>query len=100
MTCTNMIAKLFKLKYVGGKGKGLFAKDLILKGTIVSFECTRCRRISKQDFESISTMEKSFIFKYGYRKAEMDLIYFHVTKLFILTIPAIPTYLIQEKDLI
>ena len=61
MTFTNMIAKLFKLKYVGGKGKGLFAKDLILKGTIVSFECTRCRRISKQDFESISTMEKSFI---------------------------------------
>jgi hypothetical protein len=56
-----MIAKLFKLKDVGGKGKGLFAKDLILKGTIVSFECTRCRRISKQDFESISTMEKSFI---------------------------------------
>ena len=70
MTCTNMIAKLFKLKDVGGKGKGLFAKDLILKGTIVSFECTRCRRISKQDFESISTMEKSFIFKYGYRKAD------------------------------
>jgi hypothetical protein len=65
-----MIAKLFKLKDAGGKGKGLFAKDLILKGTIVSFECTQCRRISKQDFESISTREKSFIFKYGYRKAD------------------------------
>jgi hypothetical protein len=64
-----MLAKLFKLKDARGKGKGLFAKDLILKRTIVSFECTRCRRISKQDFESLSTMKKSFIFKYGYRKA-------------------------------
>jgi hypothetical protein len=66
----NMIAKLFKLKDVGGKGKGLFAKDLILKGTIMSFECTQCRRISKQDFESISTMEKSSVFKDDYRKAD------------------------------
>jgi hypothetical protein len=37
-----MLAKLFKLKDAGGKGKGLFAKDLILKGTIVSVECTQC----------------------------------------------------------
>ena len=66
-----MLAKLFELKDAGGKGKGLFAKELIPQGTGVSFECTQCRRrISKDDFESISTKEKSFIFKYGYRKVD------------------------------
>ena len=42
---TNMLAKLFELKDAGGNGKGLFAKELILQGTGVSFECTQCRRI-------------------------------------------------------
>jgi hypothetical protein len=46
-----MLAKLFALKDAGGKGKGLFAKELIPQGTGVSFECTQCRRISKDDFE-------------------------------------------------
>ena len=78
-----MLAKLFKLKDAGGEGKGLFAKELIPQGTGVSFECTQCRRISKDDFESIPTKEKSFIFKYGYRN-QMSPIYFHVMKLFIL----------------
>lgn len=65
-----MLAKLFELKETGGKGKGLFAKDLIPEGTVVSFECTHCRRISKDDFESIPTKEKSVIFKHGYRKSD------------------------------
>ena len=67
-----MLAKLFELKDAGGEGKGLglFAKELIPQGTGVSFECTQCRRISKDDFESIPTKEKSFIFKYGYRKSD------------------------------
>lgn len=65
-----MLAKLFELKDAGGKGKGLFAKELIPQGTGVSFEFTQCRRISKDDFESIPTKEKSFIFKYGYRKVD------------------------------
>jgi hypothetical protein len=42
-----MLAKLFELKDAGGKGKGLFAKELIPQGTGVSFEFTQCRRISK-----------------------------------------------------
>jgi hypothetical protein len=48
-----MLAKLFELKDAGGKGKGLglFAKELIPQGTGVSFECTQCRIISKDDFE-------------------------------------------------
>ena len=65
-----MLAKLFELKDAGGKGNGLFAKELIPQGTGVSFEFTQCRRISKDDFESIPTKEKSFIFKYGYRKVD------------------------------
>lgn len=65
-----MLAKLFELKDAGGKGKGLFAKELIPQGTGVSFECTQCRRISKDDFESIPTKEKIFIFKHGYRESD------------------------------
>src|SRR5919106_5524972 len=65
-----MLAKLFELKDAGGKGKGLFARKPILKGTIISFECPKCRRIPKEDFEVIPTKEKSFIFKYGYKKVD------------------------------
>jgi hypothetical protein len=63
-----MLAKLFELKDAGGKGKGLFAKELISEATAVSFECTLCRRISKDDFESIPTKEKSFYFPAGLLK--------------------------------
>ncbi|MDQ3807637.1 MAG: hypothetical protein M3298_05665 [Thermoproteota archaeon] len=66
-----MLAKLFEVKNAGDKGKGLFAKEPIPKGTIVSFECQDCIRMSKDDFESILTnKEKSLILKYGYRKAD------------------------------
>ncbi len=66
-----MLAKLFEVKYAGNKGKGLFAKDPIPKGTIVSFECQDCVRITKYDFESmLSNNEKRLILKYGYRKAD------------------------------
>ena len=44
-----MLAKLFELKDAGGRGKGLFAKELIPQGTGVSSECTQCRRISKDE---------------------------------------------------
>jgi hypothetical protein len=67
----HMLAKLFEVKDAGNKGKGLFAKELIPKGTIVSFECQDCIRLSKDDFEFILTNnEKSLILKYGYRKAD------------------------------
>jgi hypothetical protein len=65
-----MLAKLFEIKNAGDKGKGLFAKEQIPKGTIVSFECQDCIRMSNDDFEFIPTnKEKSLILKYGYRKA-------------------------------
>ena len=66
-----MLAKLFEAKEVSKKGKGLFAKERIPKGTIVSFECQDCVRMSKDDFEFILTNnEKSLILRYGYRKAD------------------------------
>ena len=66
-----MLAKLFEVKNTGNKGKGLFAKVPIPKGTIVSFECPKCIRISKDGFKSILTNnEKSLILRYGYRKAD------------------------------
>jgi hypothetical protein len=37
---TYMFAKLFDLKDAGGKGKGLFAKEMVAKGTVISFECS------------------------------------------------------------
>jgi hypothetical protein len=65
-----MLAKLFEIKNAGDNGKGLFAKEQIPKGTIVSFECQDCIRMSNDDFEFIPTnKEKSLILKYGYRKA-------------------------------
>ena len=36
---TYMLAKLFEVKDTGGKGKGLFAKEMVLKGIVISFEC-------------------------------------------------------------
>ena len=79
---TYMLAKLFEVKDTGGKGKGLFAKEMVLKRTVISFECKQGRRILKDEFESIPTKEKSFIFKYGYRKADGSPIYFHAMKSF------------------
>jgi len=66
-----MLAKLFEVKDAGKKGKGLFAKKAIPKGTIVSFECQDCISMSKDDFEFMLTdKEKRFILRYGYRKAD------------------------------
>jgi len=66
-----MLAKLFEVKDSGNRGRGLFAKEPIPKGTIVSFECQNCIKMSKDDFEFILTNnEKSIILKYGYRKAD------------------------------
>lgn len=43
-----MLAKLFEVKNAGDKGKGLFAKESIPVGTIVSFECQQCIGMSKR----------------------------------------------------
>ena len=66
-----MLAKLFEVKNAGDNGKGLFAKESIPVGTIVSFECQQCIGMSKDDFESIlNNKERSLVLRYGYRKAD------------------------------
>ena len=78
-----MLAKLFEVKDAGDKGKGLFAKEQIPKGTIISFECQDCIRISKQDFESILPAMKRVLSSDMLTEKLMDLIYFHAMKSFI-----------------
>jgi hypothetical protein len=78
-----MLAKLFEVKNAGDKGKGLFAKESIPVGTIVSFECQQCIGMSKDDFESIlNNKERSLVSDMVTEKL-MAPIYFHAMKSFI-----------------
>ncbi|AFU59121.1 hypothetical protein Ngar_c21910 [Candidatus Nitrososphaera gargensis Ga9.2] len=63
-----MLARFFEVGETRDKGKGLFAKELVPKGTIVFFECKQCKRISKDDL--LAEEEKAFVQKYGYTKAD------------------------------
>ncbi|HEX2013781.1 MAG TPA: SET domain-containing protein [Nitrososphaera sp.] len=65
-----MLAKLFSVGQTTDRGKGLFAAERVPKGTIVFFECRRCKRIPVNEFNSLVQREKGFILKYGYRKAD------------------------------
>ena len=67
-----MIAKLFEVKETEGKGKGLFAKELIPKGTIVWFECgnpdnARVLTAEEIGYDKMSENEKLKLFDYAYR---------------------------------
>lgn len=65
-----MLADLFEVKHTGGKGKGLFAKTFIPKGTIVCFECNECRVLTASEigYDRMSEKEKIELFDYAYRK--------------------------------
>jgi hypothetical protein len=65
-----MLARLFEVSETRGKGKGLFARELVPKGMAVFFECQPCRNITKTSFQLLPEDEKNFILKYGY--AEPD----------------------------
>lgn len=65
-----MLVKLFEVRETKNRGKGLFAKDFVPRGTIAFFECQRCKRISKDDFELLAKDEKIFVQRYGYTKAD------------------------------
>ncbi|MEW6604130.1 MAG: SET domain-containing protein [Thermoproteota archaeon] len=65
-----MPARLFEVRETGDRGKGLFAKEFVPKGTIVFFECQRCVRISKGSFALLYEEEKAFVLKYGYTKPD------------------------------
>lgn len=66
-----MLAKLFEVKDTNTKGKGLYAKCFIPKGTITFFECQKCRNVSTEEFKSmLTTVERNDVMMYGYRKAD------------------------------
>lgn len=65
-----MIAKLFEVRETADKGKGLFAKEFIPKGTIVCFECNKCRTLKDIDPSKMSVEEKEKMFDYAYRKKD------------------------------
>lgn len=67
-----MIAKLFEVRETGNRGKGLFAQELVPKGTIVCFECSKCRVMSAAEigFDRMSEKEKEGLLGYAYRKKD------------------------------
>ena len=61
-----MIANLFKIKDAGAKGKGLFATQFIPKGTIVYFDCKKCKRLNtKKELAKLSKTELRFYNNHG-----------------------------------
>jgi len=56
-----MIAKLFKIKETKNRGKGLFAKEFIPKGTIIWFECNNCKKRSPQEIKKLSKKERQWV---------------------------------------
>jgi uncharacterized protein len=67
-----MLADLFEVKETAKKGKGLFAKEFIPKGTIVCFECDKCRVLTASEigYDDMSEAEKMKLLDYAYRKKD------------------------------
>jgi hypothetical protein len=67
-----MIAKLFQVRETADRGKGLFAKEFIPKGTIVCFECSNCKVVSASElgYDKMSEKEKMALLDYAYRKKD------------------------------
>lgn len=67
-----MLANLFEVRQTKKKGKGLFAKEFIPKGTIVCFECDKCRVFSASEigYDKMSDKEKMKLLDYAYRKED------------------------------
>ncbi|MDD4013729.1 MAG: SET domain-containing protein [Candidatus Omnitrophica bacterium] len=67
-----MLAKLFDVKETKDKGKGLFAKEFIPKGTIVCFECKKCKSLTAAElgFDKMSEAEKMKLLDWAYRKKD------------------------------
>jgi len=62
-----MKAKLFEVKKVKEKGKGLFAKQFIPIGTITWFKCDKCREFTRQEIDSLSEKRRKFVFWHAYK---------------------------------
>jgi len=62
-----MKAKLFEVKETKDKGKGLFAKEHIPKGTITWFKCAKCKTYTKSSIENLKGKEKEFVYWHAYK---------------------------------
>lgn len=61
-----MLANLFEVRKTKNKGLGLFATQFIPKGTIVCFECEKCKKIRIRDIEKLNQEKIEFLRDYGY----------------------------------
>jgi len=67
-----MLADLFEVRETESKGKGLFAKKFIPKGTISSFQCKACKVVTAEElgYDKMSDKEKLDLFCYAYRRED------------------------------
>ena len=65
-----MLARLFEVRETGSRGKGLFAKLPVPKGTIVFFECQQCKKIQRDAFLQLAEKDRNFVLEYGYAKPD------------------------------
>ena len=65
-----MIAKLFEIKDTKNKGRGLFAKKYIQKGTIICFECKNCEVRSKKEISRMSKQDKEIFLEFAYQRKD------------------------------
>lgn len=65
-----MQADLFILKKTPGKGRGLFAKRFIPRGTIVFFECPKCKVMPKSEFQKLSPKQKERLLFHAYTRKD------------------------------
>ncbi len=62
-----MIAKLFDIRETKNKGLGLFAITSIPAGTIVCFECDRCKKRTEEDITKLPKKELEWVLNYEYK---------------------------------
>jgi len=62
-----MIAKLFEIRETKDKGSGLFATTCIPAGTIVCFECDRCKKRTDEDLKRLSKQELEWVLDHEYK---------------------------------
>lgn len=58
-----MLADLFEVKETTDKGKGLYARQLVPKGTIICFESAGYRIIPAEEYETMSDLAKEHVYQ-------------------------------------
>lgn len=68
-----MLADLFEVRETACRGKGIFAKTDIPKGTVVAFLCKNCKVLyAKDEFERLPKKERQKILFHTYRLDDGD----------------------------